>query len=243
MLMSYTCQVEFHYNVPDEMATWIISFGNVIYDFVECDPSIEIPLTGDNAREVMLTKRQIAAQNAITGLAIVTLLATAGVQSVIAGEIAGATSAGAVIAGDSARSAWAQGVKAGLGSFLPSYINTAAPTVAGAALTDNKIMNLSRTLGNLSVNVPTHGGSGATTFLNFPLEPYIQLYQPAVLSDYKEAEYKLKVGIACDKWCKISEMPENSLLKATGIADNSTSGMEMSEIKELNAILQSGFYR
>lgn len=243
MLMSYTCKVEFHYNVPDEMATWIISFGDVIYDFVECDPSIEVPLTGDNAREVMLTKRQIAAQNAVKGLMIVTLLATAGVQGMIGGEVASAAGVNVAAAGGGVGSAIAQGIKAGAANFLPTYGKTAAATIAGSYAVQNKIASLSRTLGNLSVNVPTHGGSGATTFLNFPLTPYIQLYQPAVLSDYKEAEYKLKVGIACDKWCKISEMPENSLLKATGIADNSTSGMELGEIEELNTILQTGFYR
>ena len=239
MLMSYTCQVEFHYNIPDEMATWIISFGNVIYDFVECDPSIEVPLTGDNAREIMLTKRQMAANYALTGLAVVSLIATAGVSTLEAFGAMNAATASATSVGSIAST----GLKTGLSSIAKGYLPTAAAAIGAGVAIDNRMTNLARTLGNLSVNVPTHGGTGATTFLNLPLTPYIQLYQPAVLSDYKEAEYKLKIGIACDKWCKISEMPENSLLKAGGIADNSTSGMELGEIEELNTILQTGFYR
>lgn len=55
--MSQPISVSFRYNVPDAMGVWVISFGQKIYDFVECDPSIEVPLTGDNQREIMITKR------------------------------------------------------------------------------------------------------------------------------------------------------------------------------------------
>jgi hypothetical protein len=57
LLMSQPISISFRYNVPDAMGLWVISFGSKIYDFVECDPSIEVPLTGDNHREIMLAKR------------------------------------------------------------------------------------------------------------------------------------------------------------------------------------------
>jgi len=51
-VLSKELELEFHYNVPDEVGVWVISFGDVIYDYLECDCSIEIPLTGSNARVV-----------------------------------------------------------------------------------------------------------------------------------------------------------------------------------------------
>jgi len=51
-VLSKELELEFHYNVPDEVGVWVISFGDVIYDYLECDCSIEIPLTGSNARAV-----------------------------------------------------------------------------------------------------------------------------------------------------------------------------------------------
>lgn len=243
MLMSQTVSISFRYNVPDAMGLWVISFGSKIYDFVECDPSIEVPLTGDNHRDIMITKRQIAAQNAIKAAMVVTLIATAGVQGVIGGEVASAASTGAAAAGQGVGSAIAQGISSGLANFLPAYGKQVAATVAGSYAVQNKITNLSRTLGNLQVNVPSHGASDATTFLNLGMEPYIVIYTPKTIEDYKENEYKLKVGIACDKWVTAAEMPENSLLKTGGMANMSTSGMELAEVQELNGILQTGFYR
>lgn len=148
---------------------------------------------------------------------IVTLLATAGVEGIIGDTI---------------------GTEAAV-----AYGKTAAVTIAGSYPVQNKITNLSRTLGNLSINVPTHGGSDATTFLNLGFEPYIIIYTPKTIDDYNESQYKLKVGIACDKWVTAAEMPENSLLKTGGMANMDTSGMEITEIQELNGILQTGFYK
>ena len=231
MVMSYNVNLEFHYNVPDEMAVWIISFGNKIYDFVECDPAIEIPLTGDNAREILLTKRQMAANAAVAIGSVVVSAVVGGVMGNMAYDTVGA--AGGTIA---------QQALAGFKSAIPAMARGAAIGVVGQKAYNN-IANLARDLGNLNINVPTHGASGATTMLNLPLFPYIQLYTNAEIEGFNKAEYKLKVGIACDKWCKTEAMPENSLLKTTGIGNMNTSGMEMEEAQELNAILQSGFYR
>jgi len=126
---------------------------------------------------------------------------------------------------------------------LPPVFKTGAATIAGSYAIQNKITNLSRTLGNLQINVPTHGASDATTFLNLGMEPYIIIYTPKTIDDYNEGEYKLKVGIACDRWTTAEKMPNDSLLKAGGMANMSTSGMELAEIQELNDILQSGFYK
>ena len=231
MVMSYNVNLEFHYNVPDEMAVWIISFGNKIYDFVECDPAIEIPLTGDNAREILLTKRQMAA-NAAVAIGTVVLSSVAGAVTAQMAYESTAAVGGTI----------AQAAATGLKSSIPSMAKGAALGAIGHKAVNN-VTNLARNLGNLNINVPTHGSSGATTMLNLPLFPYIQLYTNAEIEGFSKAEYKLKVGIACDKWCKTDAMPASSLLKATGIADMNTSGMELEEIQELNGILQTGFYK
>ena len=63
------------------------------------------------------------------------------------------------------------------------------------------------------------------------------------LGGTSKAEYMLKVGHACDVFTTMDKMLENSLLQTTGMADMSTTGMELEEVKELNTILQSGFYK
>lgn len=90
------------------------------------------------------------------------------------------------------------------------------------------------------------------------MKPYVQIFKNAVMEGLEtkntgsikeelggdaEAQYKLKVGHACDIWAQLEGMPENSLLQTTGMADMSSTGMEMAEAQELNSILQSGFYR
>ena len=63
------------------------------------------------------------------------------------------------------------------------------------------------------------------------------------LGGTSKAEYMLKVGHACDIFTTMDKMPENSLLQTTGCANIGTDGMLIDEVKELNTILQSGFYR
>lgn len=63
------------------------------------------------------------------------------------------------------------------------------------------------------------------------------------LGDTSKAEYMLKVGHACDKFCTIGDMDYDCLLQTTGMANMSTADMELAEVNELNAILQSGFYK
>ena len=63
------------------------------------------------------------------------------------------------------------------------------------------------------------------------------------LGGTSKAEYMLKVGHACDLFTTLDKMPENSLLQTTGTANMGTDGMLIDEVKELNDILQSGFYR
>ena len=95
----------------------------------------------------------------------------------------------------------------------------------------------------LKTNLPYHGSALQTTFLHMSMKPYVQIFKNTIMSNLKtqnggkvivelgdtdEAEYKLKVGHACDIFATISDMPENSLLQTTGLANNSTAGMELS---------------
>lgn len=90
------------------------------------------------------------------------------------------------------------------------------------------------------------------------MKPYVQIFKNAIidglttqeggtikeeLGGTSKAEYMLKVGHACDVFTTMDKMPENSLLQTTGMANMNTEGMELEEVNELNAILQSGFYR
>ena len=63
------------------------------------------------------------------------------------------------------------------------------------------------------------------------------------LGGTSKEQYMLKVGHACNEFTTMDKMLENSLLQTTGMANMSTAGMELAEVNELNAILQSGFYR
>jgi len=56
-LLSSQLRLDFYYNVPDELGVYIISYDKVIYDFVECNCKIEIPITGSNAAAIRENKR------------------------------------------------------------------------------------------------------------------------------------------------------------------------------------------
>ena len=261
--ISEELEVEFHYNVPDELGVWIISFGDVIYDFVECNPSIDIPLSAIDYRGQKYA--QIGSflnygSSAITGLSG---LASGVASMAIGGSLGGGVLetmryengygsigsmlkaqgvAGTMTAFDSdqvgARSALIQGAGM-MGSGASQSFNSLGGAITGIA---NNYANTRRTLNQLTINVPLHGAAGTTTFLNLPMAPYVQIFRNIVIDDYNEGQYKLKNGHACDKWVTADSMPSNSLCQTSGIANISTSGMELSEVQELNSILQNGFF-
>ena len=247
LLVNKELEVRFQYNLPDDNGVWFIMFGDSVYDYVECQPFIEIPITGDNSL-------QIAAAKAQRNLQIAT---TIGAAVIMAGTtILGPTIGAAITAGSEA--AWATGgIASGIAANLAQGVGReliTAPTV-GAAITGagalvgagiktaNNIMQSALKIGTLNTNVPIHGQSSDTTFLHLPKYPYIQIYTNTLIDGFSESEYKWKVGIACDKWGNLASMPEQTLLATTGTANMGTDGMLIDEVKELNDILQSGFYR
>lgn len=255
--------VDFHYNLPDEVGVWIISFDDVIYDFVECQCSIDVPLSATDYRGQKYA--------AISGV-----LSTAGnlinsvgdvAKSAVSVGIGSATAAGAASAYrvDTGESIFSTIKKYGAGAFQAydstqrmqiGMMGSGATQAAGGAIGAgtsflggvsqgfNDVMSTRRTLNQMKINLPYHGAASPTTFLNLPMFPFVQVYTNNTIDDYvgKDAQYKLKNGHACDKWVTASEMPSNSLCQASGIADMNTSGMELSEVEELNSILQSGFF-
>lgn len=252
-VLSKELEVEFHYNCPDETGVWIISFGQVIYDYLECDCAIEIPLTGSNARNVRAAKvgaaLSIAAQAAGTAATVAIGAATlsGGIGAarhlaegidVLAEEMgfgAGGLETGAYLG-------WS-GLGTGRSAFNGMIGGMASSALGGVSGIANTIGQTIQTVNHLKVNVPFHPAADATTFLNLPMYPYIQFYTNQLIEGYNESEYRLKVGHACDTWDTLTNMPAASLCTATGIANMGTSGMEITEIQELNAILQSGFYK
>ena len=261
--ISEELEVEFHYNVPDELGVWIISFGNVIYDFLECNPSIDIPLSAIDYRGqkyAQLSGAMNYASSAINGLSglvsgaasmatggslglggLETMRSENGYNS-IGSMLKAQGVAGTMTAFDSdqigTRSALIQG--AGMfSSGVSQSFNSLGGAVTGIA---NNYINTRRTLNQLAINVPLHGAAGTTTFLNLPMAPYVQVFRNIVIDDYNEGQYRLKNGHACDKWVTAASMPSNSLCQTSGIADINTSGMELREVQELNSILQNGFF-
>lgn len=122
----------------------------------------------------------------------------------------------------------------------------------------NTVMNAQIQRAALRTNLPYHGSALQTTFLHMSMKPYVQIFKNTIMSNLAtteggtvkvelggadETQYKLKVGHACDIFTTIEAMPENSLLQTTGLANNSTAGMELAEVNELNTILQSGFLK
>lgn len=252
-VLSKELEVEFHYNCPDETGVWIISFGQVIYDYLECDCAIEIPLTGSNARNVRAAKvgaalsiaAQVAGTAATVAIGAATLSGGIGAArhlaegiDVLAEEMgfgAGGLETGAYLG-------WS-GLGTGRSAFNGMIGGMASSALGGVSGIANTIGQTIQTVNHLKVNVPFHPAADATTFLNLPMYPYIQFYTNQLIEGYNESEYRLKVGHACDTWDTLTNMPAASLCTATGIANMGTSGMEITEIQELNAILQSGFYK
>lgn len=260
-LLSSSLRLDFYYNVPDELGVYVISYDNVIYDFIECSCDIEVPLTGSNAAAIAANKKSealtIATQVASTALSSIAFIGTGGLSGV---------SEFASMAAD------AGGVIGGLQS-LP-YLYEAAPREAirqvaglttGATLAGSTGANVFNTIHNarverasLKTNLPYHGTALQTTFLHMSMKPYIQIFKNAImegldttdnntvkvkLGGTTETQYKLKVGHACDIWDTLVDMPENSLCQTTGMSNMATTGMELAEIQELNQILMTGFYR
>lgn len=253
ILLSEQIELEFHYNLPDDVGVWIISFDNVIYDFCECSMGIDIPLTGSNAANQAEVKRQaalsIAAQVAST--AATTVLGATGLRGLTG--TANYLAEGIDILAEEALG-WSGGLETQAylnhrlgGQFnkasIAQGVGVAAGAIGGGINIANTIHNAKIEISNMKTNLPFHGAAGQTTFLNFPMYPYIQIFRNNIQSIYDETQYRLKVGHACDVWETLEKMPENSLLQTTGVADMSSSGMELGEIQELNSILQTGFYK
>lgn len=267
-LLSSKLRLDFYYDVPDELGVYIISYDDVIYDYVECSVDMDVPLTGSNAAAINESKRSQA-------LSIASQVAATAATSIIgASTMAGFTGAGRYLAGAIDVLAGETGVGfadvgleteayfGGRGSgraFTGSQAIGIGAGIAGAAASiANTIRNGRIERAALKTNLPYHGSALQTTFLHMSMKPYVQIFKNAIMENLEtkdggtvkvklggasEAQYKLKVGHACDIWAQLEEMPEDSLLQTTGMADMSSMGMELAEAQELNSILQSGFFK
>lgn len=248
-LVDRELQIQFQYNLPDDNGVWVIMFGSSIYDYVECQPYIEIPITGDNSLQIAAAKAQrnlsiaMTVGTAVAGIALGAAIAAPAIGAIGAAAVETASITGGSMIGAAAANIGplaGEGLLAGLGTGLAGASGAA---IGGGVKTANTVMNSALQIGNLSTNVPVHSTASDTTFLHLPFEPYVEVFTNKVIDGYNEDQYKLKVGISCDKWVGIDKMPANTLLKATGLADTSTGGMELDEINELNNIIQTGFYK
>ena len=248
LLVNKELEVRFQYNLPDDNGVWFIMFGGSVYDYVECQPFIEIPITGDNSLQIAAAKAQRNLQIATTIGAAVAGAAIGGAAGLAKGMIASGFAGAADIAefglAKTARYLWEDATRGELiGGLGGAAVGAVAPLVGGGIKTANNIMQSALKIGTLSTNVPIHSQASDTTFLHLPKYPYIQIYTNTLIDGFNESEYKWKVGIACDKWGNLASMPEQTLLATTGTANMGTDGMLIDEVKELNDILQSGFYR
>lgn len=248
LLVNRELEVRFQYNLPDDNGVWFIMFGGSVYDYVECQPFIEIPITGDNSLQIAAAKAQRNLQIATTIGVAVAGAAIGGAAGLAKGVIASGFGSAADVAeiglAQTARNLWENATWGQLlGGLGGAAVGAATPLAGGGIKTANNIMQSALKIGTLSTNVPIHGQASDTTFLHLKKFPYIQIYTNTLIDGYNESEYKWKVGIACDKWGNLASMPEQTLLATTGTANMGTDGMLIDEVKELNDILQSGFYR
>ena len=268
-LLSSRLRLDFYYNVPDELGVYIISYDEVIYDFVECSCKIDIPITGSNAAAIKENKRAEALTIATQVASMATTVITTGLGSKLSGAIS--------ILSDVYKGA---GTIGGTISSIPWLEQAERMNVlaGGAAIGigTNKLVEQGADLYNivnnaqlqraaLKTNLPYHGSALQTTFLHMSMKPYVQIFKNAIMGDLNtdpngtvkeegdtvkeelggtsKEQYMLKVGHACNIFTTMDKMPENSLLQTTGTANMGTDGMLIDEVKELNDILQSGFYR
>ena len=248
LLVNKELEVRFQYNLPDDNGVWFIMFGGSVYDYVECQPFIEIPITGDNSLQIAAAKAQRNLQIAATIGTAVVGAAIGGAAGLAKGMISSGFASSTDIAefgfAQTARALWESGTWGELvGGLGGATVGAAAPLIGAGIQTANNIMQSALKIGTLSTNVPVHSQASDTTFLHLPKYPYIQIYTNTLIDGFNESEYKWKVGIACDKWGNLASMPEQTLLATTGTANMGTDGMLIDEVKELNDILQSGFYR
>lgn len=253
-ILAKELEIKFQYNAPDDIGVWIISFGNVIYDYYECSPYIEIPITGDNSRAISIAKQSQAINTALTvGAAVVGIgLSVAGAAS----SISAAAAASDVTFGEYMGSA----LRNTKGFFTGSTMDFTGPealkqvgivskavggataaTVGGGVTAVKGITASSNQIGTLSTNVPTKAGAAGTTFLHLPMKPYIQFYTNDTMETMDLEQYRKTVGIACEEWGTIESMPENSLLVISNPTFN-TSGMTQNEVNALISAL-NGFYK
>lgn len=261
-LLSSQLKLDFYYNVPDELGVYIISYDDVIYDFVECNCKIEIPITGSNAAAIKENKKQQALSIASQVASMAATVATAGLSFGLsgAGSTLAAVYSGAGNIADTITSIpWLEGAD------FTSVLAGGAAIGGGAFGLSKQGMGVYNTVNSgkiqraaLKTNLPYHGSASQTTFLHMSMKPYVQIFKNAImdglttqdggtikeeLGGTSKEQYMLKVGHACNEFTTMDKMLEDSLLQTTGMANMRTDGMELEEVNELNAILQSGFYK
>ena len=268
-LLSSQLRLDFYYNVPDELGVYIISYDKVIYDFVECNCKIDIPITGSNAVALRENKKQQALSIATQVASMAATVVATGLGSKLSGAVSTLRDvySGAGTIGDTISSIpWLEEAE------RMSVLAGGAAIGVGASKLGKQGIGIYNTVNNaqiqratLKTNLPYHGSALQTTFLHMSMKPYVQIFKNAIMGDLNtnpngtvkeeggtvkeelggtsKAEYMLKVGHACDIFTTMDKMPENSLLQTTGCANLSSAGMEITEYQELNTILQSGFYR
>lgn len=263
-LLSSQLRLDFYYNIPDELGVYIISYDKVIYDFVECNCKIQIPLTGSNAAairenkvsEALTIATQVATAAATIGIGYSSMR---GLNQAL-GHLAGGID---VVAEESfgynlETSAYLGTKGAGRGMNAGTIVSGAAAALGAGTNIYNTVRQAQVQRAALKTNLPYHGSALQTTFLHMSMTPYVQIFKNGImegltteeggtvkveLGGTSKTEYMLKVGHACDKFCTINEMDEGCLLQTTGCANMSSSSMELAEYQELNSILQTGFFK
>ena len=273
-LLSSDLQLDFFYNIPDELGVWFISYRQedsnqwVIYDYCECAIDMEVPLTGSNAAAISASRKQEALTIATQIASAAATIAVGGSTMLGVGQAARHLAQGIDALADVGLGWGSAGIESeaylgmrGVGSGWIAKAGTAAGAIGagvGAAINIyNTINNARIERAALRTNLPYHGSALQTTFLHLSMVPYVQIFKNNImkplsttgndvsveLGGTEKLDYMLKVGHACDVWQTLNNMPANSLCQTTGIANMDTTGLELTEVQELNSILQTGFYK
>ena len=276
-LLSSRLRIDFYYDVPDVVGAWYISFGDIYYDHVECNPNIDIPITGSNAAAERASKMntilsatgqviQFGLGVALTALGIKGAGAQANASLGLNAATGRATSTTPLVQFDGAPTGPNKMSLTDFNNtkFLTSIaqqnmiLGGAQKGVSSAQGVLNTIYQGSVERATLRTTLPYHATASATTFLHLPMFPFVQIWKNDIfdnldkenegyvsveLGGESQKQYMLKVGHACDIFDTIDKMPADSLLQTTGLADNDVEGMTAQEYQELNAIIQTGFFK
>lgn len=217
-LLSSRLRIDFYYDVPDVVGAWYISFGDIYYDHVECNPNIDIPITGSNAAAEKASKMStvLNAANQVLQFGLGVILTAVGVKGTGA-QANAALGLNAATGRSTSTTPLVQfdGAPTGPNSMsLTNFNNTKflanvakqGMILGGVQKGTSSAQGIINTVyqgaierATLRTTLPYHSTASATTFLHLPMFPFIQIWKNDIFDNLdKENEGYVSVELGGD---------------------------------------------